>query len=168
MMRKVLTFIMAGGKGERLFPLYLKSTAGLFTAALIPMLFFFRWAPDIFVWIFGAEWQTAGEFAKWLLLWLVLVFSGFPSVLFARITRIQGQLFVFEVVLLVSRTRVLILGGIYLHDLDTIILFSLTSAGLNIIFILIVGHIVMKEDGLVRDGQVQKEINLVASTDDYD
>ncbi|HNQ44016.1 MAG TPA: oligosaccharide flippase family protein [Candidatus Cloacimonadota bacterium] len=155
-------------QGERLFPLYLKSTAGLFTAALIPMLFFFRWAPDIFVWIFGAEWQTAGEFAKWLLLWLVLVFSGLPSVLFARITRIQGQLFVFEVVLLVSRTLVLILGGIYLHDLDTIILFSLTSAGLNIIFILIVGHIVMKEDGLVRDGQVQKEINLVASTDDYD
>lgn len=133
--------------GGRLFPLYGKITLGLFALIAFPMLVVFIWAPQIFTWIFGSQWHTAGEFARWLVFWLMFMFCSLPSVLFARIIRIQGMLLLFEMVLLAARTLALMIGGSYMSALYTIILFSLVGAIMNIIFIAIVGYAVMRKDG---------------------
>ena len=133
--------------GGRLFPLYVKTTLGLFALIVFPLLVVFMWAPQIFTWIFGSQWYTAGEFARWLMLWLMFVFCNLPSVLFARIIRIQGMLLFFEMVLLAARTLALIIGGSYMSASYTILLFSLVGAIMNIIFIAIVGYAVMRKDG---------------------
>jgi O-antigen/teichoic acid export membrane protein len=132
----------------RLFPLYVKTTLGLFALVAFPMLVMFIWAPQIFTWIFGSQWHTAGEFARWLLFWQMFMFCSLPAVLFARIIRIQGKLFLFEMVLLATRVLVLIVGGMYMLALHTVVLFSLVGGIMNIILIVIVGYALMRQDGV--------------------
>ncbi len=143
--------------GGRLTPLYVKITGGLFALAVFPASILFIWASPLFTWIFGAQWQTAGDFARYLILWLLFMFCNVPSVLFARVIRIQRQMFFYDLVLLTTRALVLILGGIYLSSLQTIMLFSLLSALMNIIFIVVVGLILMKKEGYTGLNLILKE-----------
>lgn len=133
-------------QGGRLLPLYVKGTVGLFALALFPSLVVLVWAPQIFGWVFGTQWHTAGEFARYLVLWMIFMFCNLPSVLFARIIRMQGRTFVFEVILLTARTLVLVLGGIYLPATQTILLFSLVGAIMNVVFIFIVGRALWQKE----------------------
>jgi len=132
--------------GDRLFPLYVKVTSGLFALIVFPMLVMFLWAPQIFTWVFGSQWHTAGEFARWLMLWLMFIFCNLPSVLFARIIRIQGKMLLFEIVLLTSRALALIIGGTYMPALKTVMLYSLVGVIMNISLMFMVGCSVMRKD----------------------
>ena len=133
--------------GGRLTPLYVKITAGLFILALLPALILFIWSPLLFAWVFGPQWRTTGEFARYLTLWLLFAFCNLPAVLFARVIRVQQKVFLYEVVLLVARTLVLIIGGMYMSSLQSIMLFSFLGAIMNFIFIAIVGLILMRKEG---------------------
>lgn len=132
--------------GDSLLSLYIKVTAGLFALAVIPSLILFFWAPPIFSFIFGHKWLIAGEFASSLIIWLAFMFCNLPSVLFARILRLQRQLFIFGIILLAARILVLILGGNYMTASNTILLFSIVGSAMNIIFIVIVGLVLMKKE----------------------
>jgi O-antigen/teichoic acid export membrane protein len=125
-------------QGGNLLPIYLQTTIGLFAAALIPSLILFIWSPDIFAWIFGSQWRAAGEFARWLVLWLLFMFSNVPSVLFARALRLQRQLFLFDVLVLLARASALVAGGLYLAAIQSIVLFSVVGVIMNLVFIIIV------------------------------
>lgn len=127
-----------------LTPLYTKTTAGLFAVCLMPSLILFIWAPQIFVWVFGPQWLTAGEFARWLVLWLTFYFCELPAVLFARLLRIQRMVFVYDLVLLAVRVSVLVLGGMYLSARQSIVIFSVVGAVMNLLLILMVGYVVKK------------------------
>jgi len=130
--------------GGKLFPLYLKTTGGLFAMAIIPSVILFIWAPSIFSLIFGSKWYEAGVYARWLILWLTLLFCNLPSTLFAAILRQQRNLFFYEVVILLSRTFALVAGGLLLSAKGTIILFSVVGCLLNIFYIFWIGCLVKK------------------------
>ena len=136
----------AHNDGDKLMPLYLKITLGLFSMTLIPSLVLLIWAPQLFSWVFGVQWEIAGEFARYLVLWLMFMFCNLPAVLFARIIRIQRQMFIYDIFLLLARTSSLLLGGKYLSAYYTIGLVSLVGAIMNIIFIVIVGYILMNKE----------------------
>jgi O-antigen/teichoic acid export membrane protein len=135
-------------EGGRLLPVFLKVTAGMFALTLLPSLVFVVWAPQIFAWLFGPEWLQAGEFARSLTLWLLFGFCNLPSVLFARIIRIQGKMFVFDLYVLAGRAAALIVGGIYLPATYTILLFSLFGALMNVVYIVTVGRALYREEGI--------------------
>jgi O-antigen/teichoic acid export membrane protein len=134
-------------QGGSLTPLYLKTTVGLFAMALLPSSILFIWAPQLFTWIFGSQWYVAGEYARSLVLWLLVVFCNLPAVLFARLIRIQRAVFFYDMALLGLRVLALVLGGLYLSALQTISLFSVVGAAMNAILILLVGYAVMKKEG---------------------
>ena len=134
-------------QGGSLAPLYVKITAGLFAIAIFPSLVLFIWAPEIFSWVFGSQWHTAGELARSLVLWIVFVFCNLPAVLFAKIIRMQRFVFFYDLCLLAARALALVLGGLYLNALQTIWLFSLVGATMNLFLILMVGYAVMKKEG---------------------
>jgi O-antigen/teichoic acid export membrane protein len=69
-------------EGGRLVPLYVKITGGLFVIGFFPSLVLIVWAPQIFSWVFGVQWRTAGVFAQSLVLWLLFMFCNVPAVLF--------------------------------------------------------------------------------------
>jgi O-antigen/teichoic acid export membrane protein len=131
-------------QGGDLFKLYIKATAGLVSVAFVPCLILFIWAPQIFSFVFGKAWLEAGEYARWLVLWLFIGFSNVPSVLFARILRQQRNLFIYECIILGTRIAVLVLGGVYFSQISTIISFSVLGFILNFFLIFFVGVLIYR------------------------
>ena len=142
-------------RGKSIASLYIKTTAGLFAMAILPSLVLFLWAPQIFAWIFGPQWQVAGDLARSLIIWLAVVFCNLPAVLFARIIRIQRFVFIYDLVLLAARSLTLLLGGIYLDVYQTVMLFAIVGALMNFYLILHVGRLVMKKEGSANWGNVR-------------
>lgn len=126
-------------QGECLSILFLKTTAGLVVASLLPGIVLFVWAPDIFSGVFGGEWREAGIFARWLTLWLSVAFCNVPANLFARILRQQKGLFLYECIVLLSRSGILLIGGLCWSAHRTIVAFSVMGSLLNIGLIMWVG-----------------------------
>lgn len=122
--------------GEETYILFKKSTVGLFVLAIIPTMIMFLFGPTIFGFVLGKEWVVAGEYARWLVLWLAVAFINPPAILFARIYRKQGFLLFQDIFLLLFRLAVIILGGIYLSSLKTIILYSMVGIIFNAFIIL--------------------------------
>jgi O-antigen/teichoic acid export membrane protein len=133
--------------GGSLLSLYVKITAGLFTVGLFPALIIIIWAPQIFDLIFGARWYTAGEYARSLVVWLLFVFCNVPAVLFARLIRIQRAVFFYDLVLLAARVSALVISGLYLTAIQSITIFSILGAVMNLVLILLVGYNVIKKEG---------------------
>ena len=144
--------------GGSLMPIYIKITLGLFALSVAPALVMVIWAPQIFAWTFGAQWYTAGVFAQGLVLWLTFAFCNLPSLLFARIIRIQRTFLCFDLVLLAVRALTLILGGLYFSASHTIMLFSAVGAAMNVILILIVGYALAQKEGTLRGKGVRQEM----------
>jgi O-antigen/teichoic acid export membrane protein len=139
---------------RRLLPLFVKSTAGLFGLGLGPTLILAIWAPGLFEWLFGRQWHTAGEFARYLALWLLFAFCNLPAVLMARLIRIQRALFIYNLFLLAARVAALLLGGQYLTVLQCIALFSAVGVVMNAILILIVGRALVLQEGPLELAQL--------------
>lgn len=133
--------------GDQLSPLFIKSTVGLFALGCVPAILLGIWSPRVFAWVFGDQWRMAGEFARYLAFWLLFVFCNLPAVLFARLIRIQRVLFVYNLVLLIVRMVTLVIGGLYLSALQTVAVFSLVGALMNLVLILFVGRAVLKREG---------------------
>lgn len=124
---------------------YLKTTGALVMLAIGPSLIVFIWAPQIFSLVFGQEWWEAGIYARWLILWIFVMFCNVPSILFAKILRQQKNLFLFECVVLSTRILVLTAGGLYLSALKTVIAFSILGLILNTFLILWIGILLFKQ-----------------------
>jgi O-antigen/teichoic acid export membrane protein len=133
-------------EGRRLIPLYAKISLGLFALAMLPSLVLFAYAPRLFGWIFGPQWVLAGEFSSSLVVWLVFMFCNLPASLFGRIIRIQRQMFLFDLSVLLLRTASLYIGGMYFSSVSTISFFSWVGGLMNILFIGIVGHKLWKAE----------------------
>jgi len=136
--------------GGSLIALYLKITVGLFALGLLPTLILIIWAPEIFSFIFGVQWHTAGLYARWLILWMLFVFCNVPAILYARIIRIQRTVFFYDLILLVVRTTILVIGGLYFTASQSIALFSIIGASMNLLFIFLVGYKVAKKEDNVN------------------
>jgi lipopolysaccharide exporter len=134
-------------EGDHLVPLYLKITGGLFAVGFLPSLILFIWAPQIFAFLFGAQWHTAGVFARSLVLWLLFMFCNLPAVLFSQVIRMQRKMFLYNLILLILRALALIMGGLFLTAPQTVLLFSLVGSTMNVVYIVIIGLSLMKIEG---------------------
>ena len=132
---------------RKISPLFLRSTAGLFGLGLLPAMVLGIWSPRLFAWVFGSQWQLAGEFARYLVFWLLFVFCNLPAVLFARLIRVQRALFYYNSIVLAVRVGALVIGGLYLTALQSVALFSIVGAVLNLMLILFIGHTLLKREG---------------------
>lgn len=91
--------------------------------------------PDIFAWMFGAQWITAGYFAQWMLPWIYLVFVTAPLSTTYEVIGKQSEYLIFQFSLFTVRLCS-ILYGAHLNDLKyTIVLFSLSSAICWLVFL---------------------------------
>jgi O-antigen/teichoic acid export membrane protein len=145
-------------EGGRLIILYVKFTAGLFVLILLPSIIIFIWAPQLFSWIFGTQWRTAGVFAQSLMLWQVFMFCNLPAGICGRIARMQRQMAIIDVILLAARTLVLYLGGMYLSASLTVALYSLVGAIVNAFFIFLIGFALSKQEGESSWAEILKRL----------
>ena len=124
----------------------LKITLGIMLLGIIPFGSVILFGPDIFSMILGDNWVTAGEYARWISVWMFCSFANSPSLVMIPVFKLERIFFYYELVHVFLRLACLIYGGIVLHDiLFTIISICIIGAIFNISLIVIIYHICVSE-----------------------
>lgn len=122
---------------ENLFNLIRKATIMLAVAGFIPFFIIAVFGTELFRFIFGTEWSEAGEYARWLSLWLFFGFINKPSVVALAILDLQKFLLRYEVVSVFLRALSLYIGfSFYENDKVAVAIFCMSGVFLNIYLII--------------------------------
>ncbi|MFW5720912.1 MAG: oligosaccharide flippase family protein [Bacteroidota bacterium] len=104
--------------------LFVKTTLGLASIGIIPLLIVSIFGPFLFEFAFGSEWFMAGVYSKWLIIYWFFIFINPPSVMMFPILNRQKIHLLIDSVYLVLRLIVLIIGGLKNDSILAIALFS--------------------------------------------
>lgn len=127
----------AANNGENLTKLIIKSTFALAAIGVLPYGIIILFGPPLFAFVFGTEWVTAGEYARWIALWVFFMFINQPSVRALPVLSAQAFHLKFTFFTLITRTTVLAIGYfVFSSDLVAVALFGVSGGMLNIILIL--------------------------------
>jgi lipopolysaccharide exporter len=119
----------------------LKMFERLLVVGFVPILLITIVAPDLFAVIFGAQWVTAGEYVRWISIWLLFVFISSPLSHIYSIMEKQREGLIVNIAMFSSRLIVLLIGGIKGDALFTIELFGVTGAVLWIFNCIYIQHL---------------------------
>ena len=132
----------AANNGENLTNLIKKATLVLGAIGLVPFGIVIVFGPSLFSFVFGAEWVSAGEYARWTAIWLYFMFINQPSIKALPVLSAQGFHLKFTIFTLVLRTGALVVGYyVFSSDLIAVGLFGVSGAVLNICLILMTLYI---------------------------
>lgn len=113
--------------------------------AIIPVLAAMIWGPAIFELLFGADWRSAGEIARYLALWYGTTLVITPlSMLIDVKSKLKWELS-YNIVFSACRIGVLILAGIFLSFTATIILFCAVSVFFNLYLLVYLKQLIEHE-----------------------
>jgi O-antigen/teichoic acid export membrane protein len=127
----------AAHDGKDLKRLLLNATLGLAAAGFIPYAAIFIFGPWIFKIVFGAEWTTAGEYARWISFFVFFQFLYRPSAVAIITLGLQKQFLIYEVVSLALKLAAIYAGFIiFKNDITAIILYS-TTGGLSFLALIL-------------------------------
>ncbi|MFE4142770.1 lipopolysaccharide biosynthesis protein [Peribacillus sp. YIM B13472] len=131
----------AANNGENLTPLIKKATISLGIIGILPYGIIVAFGPWLFSFVFGSEWVTAGEYARWIALLSFFGFLNRPSVTSLPVLSAQAFQLKFTFLMLLSSVAALAIGYyLFSNDLAAISFFGVTGAILNICLILITLH----------------------------
>ena len=102
----------------------------MFQFSFIPFGIVAIFAPQIFTFVFGPDWETAGTYTRILIPWLYLVFLSAPFSFLPDLFKVQGRAFVIDLVKLLVRILALV-AGVYAEDVLLALLYF--SAGSTVV-----------------------------------
>jgi O-antigen/teichoic acid export membrane protein len=118
----------ASRSGEDLSLLILKATGALAIVGVVPFSVVVLFGPWLFGIVFGSEWSSAGEYARWLAFFFFFNFINKPSVAAVPVLGIQRGLLIYELFSTGGKAMGVFIGFyIYGSDLVAVGLFSLTG-----------------------------------------
>lgn len=113
-----------------------KATLALAGIGCWPFIIVGLFGPVLFSFIFGAEWEIAGEYARWLSLWYFFGFINRPSVGAIAVLRLQKFFLLYEVASVLARVAGLYIGFVVFNDaLIAVAIFSVISAAMNFMLV---------------------------------
>lgn len=86
--------------------------------------------PDLFSFVFGATWRTAGTYAGYLAPWTFFLLLTSPLSRLFDVFEMQRELLIYNSLLLATRIASIVIGGLLRSDLLAIGLFGLSGAAL--------------------------------------
>lgn len=113
----------------------LRATVLLAGAAAVPVAIIVAAGPAIYRFVLGNEWVLAGEFSRYLVLWLAVAFVNIPSVSLIPLLEMQRWHAAYEVVYLCARFAALLIGGSTGDPMTGIVLFALVGVAFNLVLI---------------------------------
>ncbi|WP_168800724.1 lipopolysaccharide biosynthesis protein [Psychroserpens sp. NJDZ02] len=123
---------------ESLYSITFKTAKYLFFIGLIPYIFIYFFAPQIFAFVFGEKWRVAGEYTKYLIPWFFLVFINSPISSLVLILGKQKPYFIYELFLFIFRGIALYLGyRLYNDPKYSIIFYGIVGFVFNFILLFI-------------------------------
>lgn len=139
----------AANRSEKITQLIKKATLALGLVGLVPYGIIIIFGPWLFSLVFGPEWATAGEYARWIALWTFFGFMNRPSVMALPVLSAQSFHLKYTIIMLVIRIIALIIGFyVFSSDVIAVALFGISGALLNIGLILITLRISKRFDTL--------------------
>lgn len=106
----------------------------LLLIAAFPYLLLMLIGPDLFSFVFGAQWQPAGVFVQLLAPWLFFVFIGSPISSLIFVLELQETNLLFNIVLIISRVISLVIGGLFASPFLALGIFSFSGTLLWALF----------------------------------
>lgn len=126
----------AANKREDLAKLIKKATLLLGGIGIIPFGIVIFFGPLLFEFVFGAEWNAAGEYARWIALASYSIFINKPSVRAMPVLNAQRFHLLFTILVLIIRSSTLVIGFfIFESDIVAVALFGISSLILNLLLI---------------------------------
>lgn len=121
--------VEAKQKGERLDILVIKATFGLVLIGIIPFGSIIAFGPWLFTFAFGADWVSAGTFARWLAIMMFFFFINKPSVVTVPVINRQGGLLIYEFFSTGTKILAIYVGAVLFNDaVLAVALFSASGA----------------------------------------
>lgn len=116
-------------KKKKITPIILKAVLGLFALGIIPFSIVIFWGPSIFSFVFGKEWITAGEYARWIGLVALFMLITRPVIVSIPVLNIQRNFLFVEIVGTIAKIGAILVGVYLLEEaIYAVILFSIASA----------------------------------------
>lgn len=97
-------------EGSEIYGLVKKTYKKLLFVGIVPYTLAFLFAPQIFSWFFGSQWTQAGEYTRYLIPWLFVVFLNSPITGIVPALGKQKAYFINELILFFLRAIALALG----------------------------------------------------------
>lgn len=127
----------AAHSGENLQKLLVRATSAMAAAGVVPFGVVVAFGPWLFSFVFGAEWVVAGEYARWLALWMYFGFLNRPSVAAIATLGLQDFFLLYEVVSVALRAIAIYIGFVvFKDDVLAVALFSLSGVLLNALLVM--------------------------------
>jgi O-antigen/teichoic acid export membrane protein len=101
---------------EHLAPLMLKGVLGLTAIGIIPFTVLSLIGPQLFSFVFGPNWNVAGEYARWLALSEFAGFMARPCLVAIPAMQLQGQYLIIEIASTVLRVAGAVVGGMFFKN----------------------------------------------------
>lgn len=130
----------AAHRGQDMQRLIIRATLGLAVAGCFPFGLIIVLGPRLFSFVFGAEWTAAGEYSRWMALWLFSSFLNVPSVMAIPLLSLQGNFLFYEVVTVTLRTSAIVIGSLLHSATATVALYSIVGALMNICLVAYIIH----------------------------
>lgn len=131
-------------KGQPIRPVIVRTTLVLTLLGVIPFAFVGFAGPPVFGTVFGDEWRAAGEYGRWLAIWVFFHFINIPAVQSLSITQSQRLLMVWEVAATGVKVGALALVAETSGDpLYTVAVYSVVGA---------IAYLVLIAAGIIRAG----------------
>lgn len=123
----------ASNNKEDVTALIKKATIALAGVGILPFGLVVFFGPILFSFVFGSDWEVAGEYARWIALWSFFGFINRPSVRSLPVLNAQRFHLIYTIIMLIVRIGALAIGYfVFSSDIVAIILFGITGAILNI------------------------------------
>lgn len=115
-----------------------QATLGMLLIGAVPFGIIVLWGDVIFPLVFGEEWLRAGEYSRWIALWMASVLATRPAVAAMPALRLQRELLVYEVIITFARIVSLLAAARLGGDLMAIAVFSLVNVvGYGALFLVV-------------------------------
>ena len=124
--------------GQNINGVLFKSTFLLSVIGLLPFVIVILFGPFLFGLVFGSEWSTAGEYARWIAVWSYFSLIYIPCIKTLPVIKAQKFHFVFSLIAFFVRTCSILIGYyIFSSAYISVMLFSIVGAILSIFLIIL-------------------------------
>lgn len=125
-------------KPSQLKDLLLKSTGSLAVFSCLTFLPVVIAGPWLFSVVFGAEWREAGQFARWVSIWMTFSLAARPAISSLAVLALQRTFLLYEVLFLPLKILSLYVGVLLSEPIVAVALYSLVSSVFYILLWLLV------------------------------
>lgn len=123
-------------ENKRIFPELRNITLILFLLMVVPFSIFSQMSSEIFILIFGQEWEIAGDYAGWMSIWLLFALINRPSVVTIQVLSLQKYYLYYEAITMIVRVSVFYYVAVTFQDpFLAVKFFSIISCVVNLLLI---------------------------------